>query len=159
MAARRNATEDRWSELSRSELIALGRALVTERLESIGCTVQAPTGRGAGMLGVRTPTGRMVEVFVSTQRVGGYAVWTKRRFAPAEDRYAAVVLLGEAEEPVLYVVPSTTPEWHDAAGPFTNRDNVGKKSEAEWGISLAHSSLPALERFAWDARRGREYFR
>ena len=31
-----------------------------------------------------------------------------------------------------------------------DRDNVGKQSEPEYGISLARSSLPALQRYGWD---------
>ena len=54
-------------------------------------------------------------------------------------------------------MPST--EWLNAAPPFTNRDNVGKRSEPEFGISLARSSLPALERYGWDDTAARDYFR
>jgi hypothetical protein len=34
---------------------------------------------GRGKLEVETPSGRAVELFVSTQRAGGYVFWTKRR--------------------------------------------------------------------------------
>ncbi|MGO9499503.1 MAG: hypothetical protein ACLQA5_22755, partial [Solirubrobacteraceae bacterium] len=88
-------------------------------------------------LEVRTPSGRSVEVFVSTQRLGGYVFWTKRRFQPASHRFAAVVLLADAEEPYVYLVPST--EWRSASPPLTNRDNIGKRSEPEYGISLSRS--------------------
>jgi hypothetical protein len=148
MTTDRDATDDRWSELGRQELIALGRTLVTERLESLGCTVQAPTGRGSSKLEVRTPSGRSLEVFVSTQRLGGYVFWTKRRFQPASDRFAAIVLLADAADPELYLVPST--EWQSASPPLRDRPNVGKKSEPEYGISLARSFLPALQRYRWD---------
>jgi hypothetical protein len=152
----RSKTDDRWSGLGRSELIALGRTLVTERLESLGCTVQPPSSLLAGKLDVRTPSGRSVEVFVSTQRVGGYVFWTKRRFQPASDRFAAVVLLGDAADPHVYILPST--EWKNASPPLKDRPNVGKKSEPEYGISLAQSSLSALERYNWDEASAKKYF-
>lgn len=145
------------SELGRQELIALGRALVTERLEDLGCSVKPPSGRTGGKLEVQTPSGRSLEVFVSTQRLGGYVFWTKRRFTPAANRFAAIVLLGEAAEPAVYLVPST--EWRSASPPLTDRPNVGKRSEPEYGISLARSSLPALERYAWNGRPADEHFR
>jgi hypothetical protein len=148
MTAHRDMTDDRWSQLSRQELIALGKAVVSERLESLGSTVQTPTSRTSSKLEVRTPSGRSIEVFVSTQRVGGYVFWTKRRFQPASNRFAAIVLLTDAEDPDLYLVPST--EWRSASPPLKDRDNVGKKSEPEYGISLARSSLPALQRYRWD---------
>jgi hypothetical protein len=157
MTVHRDMTDNRWSHLSRQELIALGRTLVTERLEGLGSAVQAPTGRGTSKLDVQTPSGRMMEVFVSTQRLGGYVFWTKRRFQPASDRFAAIVLLADSDDPDLYLVPST--EWLNAAPPLTNRDNVGKKSEPEYGISVARSSLPALERYRWDDASERERFR
>ncbi len=126
-----------------------------ERLENLGCTVTPPSSRIAGKLEVRTPSGRSVEVFVSTQRLGGYVFWTKRRFQPASHRFAAVVLLADAEEPYVYLVPST--EWRSASPPLTNRDHIGKRSEPEYGISLARSSLDALQRYAWDEKAGHHF--
>jgi hypothetical protein len=157
MTTHRDVTNDRWAQLSRQELIALGKTLVSDRIESLGCTVQAPTSRTRSKLEVRTPLGRSLEVFVSTQRVGGYVFWTKRRFEPASNRFAAIVLLGDGEDPDLYLVPST--EWRSASPPLTDRDNVGKKSEPEYGISLARSSLPGLQRYRWDEMSGANYFR
>jgi hypothetical protein len=150
-------TDDRWSHLGRTELIALGRAIVVERLENLGCTVKEPSSRTGGKLGVETPSGRSLEVFVSTQRLGGYVFWTKRRLRPASNRFAAIVLLTDAEDPDLYLVPST--EWRNASPPLKDRPNVGKKSEPEYGISLARSSLPALQRYGWDERSGKQHFR
>jgi hypothetical protein len=69
------------TDLSRTELISLGRAIVTERLESIGCTVTPP----------KSATG-------------------------------------------------------------------GKRSEPEYGISVARSSLDKLERYAWESPAD-DYFR
>jgi hypothetical protein len=157
MSATRKTTNERWSQLSRTELIALGRTLVTERLQDLGCTVKAANGRSSSKLEVTTASGRSIEVFVSTQRLGGYVFWTKRRFQLASDRFAAIALLADAAEPNLYLVPST--EWRAASPPLTNRDNLGKRSEPEYGMSLARSSLPALERYAWDERAGQDYFR
>lgn len=155
MAADRDAMDGPWTGLSRGELISLGRKLVTERLTALGCTVEQ---EGSGSkFAVSTPSGRELEVYVSTQRLGGYAFWEKDRFQPADDLFAAIALLADAEEPELYLLPST--EWLDAAPPFTDRDNVGKKSDPEFGVSLAHSSLPALERFRWDDDAAREIFR
>ena len=94
---------------------------------------------------------------MSTQRLGGYVFWTKRRFEPASNRLAAIVLLTEAEDPNVYLVPST--EWRHASPPLTDRPNVGKRSEPEYGISLARSSLEALKRYSWDEGSGSDHFR
>jgi hypothetical protein len=153
----RTKADDRWSQLNRQELIALGRTIVTERLKKLGCSVTPPNSRTGGKLEVKTPTDRSLEVFVSTQRVGGYVFWTKRRFQPASSRLAAIVLLADAEDPDVYLVPST--EWRNASPPLTDRPNVGKRSEPEYGISLARSSLPALQQYAWDEKAGTDHFR
>jgi hypothetical protein len=60
------------------------------------------------------------------------------------------VLLIDGEGPDLYPVPTTA--WRSAAPPLTDRDNVGKRTEPEYGISLGRSSLSALERYEWDGR-------
>lgn len=156
MAATRK-TEDRWSQLSRSELIAFGRKIVTEKLENLGCTVTAPSSLTGGHLDVRTPSGKGIEVFVSTQRLGGYVFWTQRRFQIADNRAAGVVLLADTDDPRLYLIPST--EWRNASPPLKNRPNIGKKSEPEYGISVARASLPALERYEWDDSVAKRYFR
>jgi hypothetical protein len=157
VTAHRTSTSDRWSELSRTELIALGRAIVTERLEALGCTVNGPSSATGGKLEVQTASGRSVEVFVSTQRPGGYVFWTKRRLQPADNRFAAIVLATEAEDPHVYLVPST--EWLHASPPLKDRPNIGKRSEPEYGISLARSSLPALARYDWEGSSAGDYFR
>src|SRR6516162_4106975 len=110
------------AKLNRQELIALGRKVVTERLERLGCTVKPPSNRTGAKLEVETPSGRAVEVFVSTQRLGGYTSWAKRRFTPAPNRFAAIVLLTDAETPDVYLVPST--EWRNASPPLTDRPNI-----------------------------------
>lgn len=157
MSAKAATNEERWSGLSRQDLVALGRTLVTDRLEAIGCTVTPPPGRLGGRLTVQTPSGTAAEVFVSTQRLGGYVFWTKRRLELAVNRFAGVVLLTEAEEPFVYLVPSL--EWSHATPPLKDRDNIGKRSEPEYGISLARSSLASLSRYAWDLGGGAEHFR
>jgi hypothetical protein len=93
---------------------------------------------------------------VSTQRVGGYVFWTKHRLQLASNRFAAIALLPEGEDHELYLVPST--EWRRASPPLKDRENVGKKSAPEYGISLARSSLPALQRYRWDDRTNKQYF-
>jgi hypothetical protein len=146
MSVPQNRTDDRRAGRGRGELIAFGRTTVIDRLEEIGCTIgDRPS---TGPLSVTTPSGRQVAVFVSTQRLGGYAFWTKRRLQPASDRFAAIVLLSDGDEPEVFVLPTT--EWRDASPPFRDRDNIGKRSEPEYGVSLARSWLPALQRYAWD---------
>jgi hypothetical protein len=140
--------------LSTSELIAYGKRTVTSKLEAFGCDVTQAAHPRDGKLNVRTPSGRCIELFVSTQHVGGYAFWTKRRLQPAPHRFAVVVLF-DTEEAQLYLIPST--EWDDASAPLTDRDYEGRASEPEYGIDLGDSSLASLRRYSWDDRAAGEY--
>ena len=145
-----------WTRLGRSDLIAFGRNLVSERIEQLGCAVTPPPSPVDGRLSVRTTTGRSLEVFVSTQRIGGYTFWTKRRLQPAIDRIAVLVLLSDAPVPELYLVPST--EWLDARAPLTDRDYEGRKSEPEYGIEITSSTVPLLARYNWSSATARKLF-
>jgi hypothetical protein len=73
------------------------------------------------------------------------------------NRFAAVVLLADADDPSVYLVPGT--DWLGASPPLKNRPNVGKKSDPEFGISLARSSLPALARYSWDEASTKDHLR
>jgi hypothetical protein len=148
MTAPDDAPQGRWSGLTRHELIAFGRKAVIDRLQEIGCQVDSGDRSGTGPLEVTTASGRDIEVFVSTQRLGGYAFWTKRRLQPAPARFAAIVVLAGDDDPEVLLVPTT--DWLDASPPLRDRDNVGKRSEPEYGISLAGSWMPALTRYAWE---------
>ena len=66
-----------------------------------------PSSRIGGRLDAETPSGRSVEVFVSTQRLGAPCSGPSVAFQPASLRFAAIVLLADAEEPYVYLVPST----------------------------------------------------
>ena len=150
-------TNPRWSRLGGTELIAFGKDIVTDKLARLGCIVTQPSNPRDGKLAVRTGAGRRVEVFVSTQRVGGYVFWTKRRLQPSEHRFAVLVLLGDDPEPGVYLVPSL--EWADASPPLTDRDYEGRKSEPEYGIEISASSLASLRRYVWTDASAHRHFR
>jgi hypothetical protein len=149
-------TRNRWAHLGRVEMIACGKGLVSDRLECFGCNVTHAANPIDGRLSVHTASGRALEVFVSRQRVGGYAFWTKRRLQPAPNRYAALVLLSDAPEPDLYLVPST--DWLHAEAPLTDRDYEGRKSEPEYGIDISAAAVSQLARYAWSGSTANSYF-
>jgi hypothetical protein len=148
--------DDHWPRLGRVELVSFGKDLVTDRLERLDCTVVRATNPIDGKLEVRTASGRALEVFVAIQRVGGYALWTKRRLQPARHRLAVLVVLNHGFAPAVYVVPSE--EWLESAPPLTDRDYEGRASEPEYGIKIGRASLPQLRRYAWTDTAAKEYF-
>jgi hypothetical protein len=138
-----------WLDLSPSEKAVRGRELVARRLEGHGGRVIQDARPPGSPLRVRGRT-RECELFVSTQKVGGYAFWTKRRLEPAGDRYVAIVLLSEGEAPELFLIP--TLDFRHAAKPLTDRDFVGLKSEPEYGVELTAASIARLQPYAWADR-------
>jgi hypothetical protein len=150
--------DDRWSDLSRTELIALGRAIVIERLENLGCTVQTPSSRSGGKLDVETPSGRSREVFVSTSTRGRLRFLDQAAISPRGHPFAAIALLAEAQQPDVYLVPST--EWRNASPPLKDRDNVGKAASRNMGSqSLVHHCLHSSSTAGMRKRRGRIFAR
>jgi hypothetical protein len=149
----RDLTGDDWLNLGRAEKMNRGKDLVARRLESRGATVTPDTDRRSSRLRVHGRT-RESEVFVSTQPVGGYALWTKTRLQPASSRFAAIVLLSKGQEPTLFLIPSL--DFVDAIKPLTNRDFVGLKSAPEYGVELHAPAVSQLRRYAWSAAREAE---
>jgi hypothetical protein len=149
-------TMEQWSRLGGTELIEFGKEIVAMRLERIGCRVRRPANPRDGRLEVTAADGRPLEVFVSTQRVGGYAFWSKRRLQPARHRFAALVLLSDEPEPGVYLVPSV--DWLEPAPPLTDRDYVGQKSPPEYGIEIGRSRLASLRRYAWTEQAAGAHF-
>jgi hypothetical protein len=144
------------SGLGRTDLIVFGKELVIKRLEHLGCAVIRARNPRDGRLQVRTTSGRVLEVFVSTQRVGGYVFWTKRRLQPARTRFATVVLIEDDIEAALYLVPSV--DWLNASPPLTDRDYIGMASEPEYGIEIGRSAVRALQRYKWSDAAAKLHF-
>jgi hypothetical protein len=98
--------------------------------------------RIGGKLDVETPSGRSLEVFVSTQRLAGYVFWTKRRFTPATDRFAAIVLLAEAEEPEYGIsLARLSRRFSDTPGTTRRETSISARQTA-----LPHGSRPPARR-------------
>lgn len=135
--------------MGRTEIKELGREIVEQGLTQLGCAVDRDRDARSGRMLVRARNSR-AELYVSTQRVGGYAFWTKRRLEPAVDRYAVLVLLSEGEPPALYCIP--TLDWLTPSPPLTDRDYVGQASEPEWGVEVNGAALGALGRYAWTSK-------
>jgi hypothetical protein len=146
--AARTPGEHLWSTLGRREIKELGRSLVEQRFEARGCVVTRDADARSGRLVVRRRE-TIIEVYVSTQRAGGYALWTKRRLQLDGDRYVALVVLADGEPPQLFAVPTLA--FLDPVPPLVSRDYIGLASEPEYGIELTASALDALDRYAWDA--------
>ena len=87
---------------------------------------------------------RYLEVQVKTVRAAkpGYLFVTKRQFPIRAGAFLGLVHLAEGAEANLYLIPSQV--WREPRPPFTSRDYEGKKSEPEYGLSIAPATFPAL---------------
>jgi hypothetical protein len=128
------------------EMKELGRRIVRDHLESLGCSVTEDPDRRSSRLTVRSRTTTST-LYLSTQHAGGYAFWAKRRLQPQADRFVALVCLHDDAAPSRFLIP--TLDWLDASGPLTDPDYLGRKSEPEYGVRL--TDLAALRRYVWTA--------
>ena len=69
----------------------------------------------------------------------------KKHFRIDSNRYLALVLLREGEEPSMYMIPASA--WSEPQPPFSSRDYEGLKSEPEYGLTISRETLQALEHF------------
>jgi hypothetical protein len=90
---------------------------------------------------------RYLDVQVKTVRTvkPTYVFMRKKDFTIESNRYLALVLLREGEEPTMYMVPSSA--WDDPQPPFSSRDYEGLKSEPEYGLMISKKTLNSLEPF------------
>ena len=90
---------------------------------------------------------RYYDVQVKTVRPvkSTYLFLRKKHFTIESNRYLALVLLREGEEPSMYMIPASA--WSDPQPPFSSRDYEGLKSEPEYGLTISRETLRALEPF------------
>jgi hypothetical protein len=97
---------------------------------------------------VRRRSGHYYDVQVKSVRGYNYVFMQKQHFEPGPSLLVALVLLLDAAEPELFLIPSL--RWKQPDKLFADRDYHGKKSKPEWGISLSAANRPLLEPFRFD---------
>jgi hypothetical protein len=95
---------------------------------------------------------RYYDVQVKTVRPikSTYLFMRKKHFTIESNRYLALVLLREGEEPSIYMILASA--WSEPQPPFSSRDYEGLKSEPEYGLTISRETLRALEPFRFRGR-------
>jgi hypothetical protein len=99
---------------------------------------------------------RYLEVQVKTVRLSraslsSYVFMKKRLFPLSSSRFLGLVVLVEGkDEPEMFLVPASV--WSEPKAPFVSRDYVDRKSEPEYGISVAAGTLIALEPYRLESQ-------
>ena len=102
---------------------------------------------------VRRDASTHFDVQVKSVRGQNYIFLEKKKFALAENLWAAVVILLDGEAPQLYLVPATA--WLTPNSLLVSRDYEGKKSKPEWGINISAKNWPLLDAFSFERQVGR----
>ena len=141
-----------WTHLSRQRLGRYAEYFVKMRFTLAGLDVYTPEVDDRGLdFVVRAGPGRFYEFQVKSGRASNnYVFMQKAHFEPAPDLYLALVPFTEAEEPSVYLIPSTM--WSEPTAPFTSRDYEGRKSPPEWGLALTKAGRLALEEYRFERR-------
>jgi hypothetical protein len=93
---------------------------------------------------------RYHDVQVKTVRRTTYVFMRKDKFRPAPNLLLALVILGEGEEPRMFLIPSSA--WQGAKPPFVDRDYDGKRSAPEYGSCFRPRPWSCSSRSASSAR-------
>jgi len=84
----------------------------------------------------------------SVRSKSNYIFFPKKTFILKPNLLAAIIHFIQDEPPKLYLIPST--EWNNPNKLLVGYDYKGKKSNAEWGISITKKNIPLLDKYQFD---------
>jgi hypothetical protein len=94
---------------------------------------------------VRRGVNQFYDVQVKTVRSDNYVFFPKRTFDLRPTLLAALVLLRQGKPPEPYLIPALA--WLNLNDLLRSRDDEGKTSKPEWGVTLTGKSRPLLDEF------------
>lgn len=97
----------------------------------------------------RYEAGPFFTVQVKSIRKSGYVFLQKDKFQITENSYLALVMLDENVAPDIYLIPALA--WRSPDELFVDRDYIGLKSKAEWGLNLSMKNRALLLPYKIDA--------
>jgi hypothetical protein len=137
-----------WADLNHLQVGRYGEYFAKMALVRAGFDVFSPEVDDKGIdfvLRIAGDPPRYHDIQVKTVRRTTYVFMRKDKFRPAPNLLLALVILGEGEEPRMFLIPSSA--WQGAKPPFVDRDYDGKRSAPEYGLMLSPSALVMLEPF------------
>ena len=135
-----------WSHLNRLQLGKYAEYFVKMEFTRLGVDIYGAEVDDRGIDFVaRTQDGRHYDVQVKSVHKSEYIFMCKSNFVLRDNLLLAVVMFSEAEEPRLFLIPSTA--WLTPNKCLVSRDYVGKKSVPEWGIQMSKPHHPFLAGF------------
>jgi hypothetical protein len=97
---------------------------------------------------MRRDGGAFYDVQVKSVRGYNYVFVPKDKFAIADNRLLAVVLLHQDREPELYLIPMKA--WLAPNALLVDRNYEGKASKPEWGANLSAKNQELLDQYRFD---------
>lgn len=88
------------------------------------------------------------DIHVKPTRNLNYISFSKSKFNPRTNLFAAVAIFLEAQPPQLYLIPSMV--WRNPNTLFVSYDRVDKKGSSDWGLNLSELNIPFLQPYAFD---------
>lgn len=140
-----------WANLDKMRVGRFGEYFTKMALVRAGYDIFSPEVDDRAIdlvLRVEGDTVRYFDLQVKTIRLAkrSYLFMRKKHFVIAPNRLLALVILTEACEPAIYLIPSTC--WQNPVAPFSSRDfGEGLKSAPEYGLELTQNGLGLFERY------------
>lgn len=97
---------------------------------------------------MRRDGGPFYDVQVKSVRGYNYVFVPKDKYPIAPNRLLAAVLLHQAREPELYLIPMEA--WLTPNALLVGRDYEGKSSRPEWGANLSAKNQVLLDQYRFD---------
>jgi hypothetical protein len=144
------ATRYQWSRLDRLQLSRYAEYLVKMEFTRLGCDVYTAEVDDKGIdFVIRNDKHQHYDVQVKSVRNNSYIYLRTGKFEPRGNLYLAIVrFIADGQDPVLYLVPSSTCQQQDS--PFKHRRYHHLKSQPEWGLDWTTKTLARLEQFRFD---------
>jgi hypothetical protein len=146
-----NADKYAWSKLNKLQLGKYAEYYVKMEFTLYGLDVYTTEVDDEGIdFVVKTESGKFFSIQVKSIREekSNYVfvpkhIWDHKL---PDALFVALVIFRESELPQIYLIPVSV--WNNPNSLFVSRDYEGKKSKAEWGISITKSNWQLLHGFS-----------
>lgn len=136
------------ADLNTFQLGKYAKNFVSETLSEHGFAIIPPKGLDKSVDFIaRAGNGRCYDIKVRSVRDYNYIFFTKDKYQPRLDFFAAIVLFLPNTKPRLCLIPFI--EWYIKLNNplFADRNYSGKKSKPEWGLNVTRKNMEYLQEY------------
>ncbi|MBI5695082.1 MAG: DUF4365 domain-containing protein [Nitrospirae bacterium] len=138
------------TDLNTFQLGKYAKELISNTLTGYGFEVHPADSQNKSVDFIAiTGNGNSIDIKVRSVRDYNYIFFTKEKYTPRNDYYAAIAMLLPGDKPRMFLIPFT--EWFSKPHSplFADHDYAGKKSKSEWGLNLSRKNMEHLQEYEY----------